>query len=104
MKLADIIRCPLESAPHMIRFSRDGRFAYILYELLNQIEVFSYTLENDQPHFEKVQTITTTTPKEADVCAASGLEVTMDGEYSAVMQVQTPYRFMKLIKRVDVLP
>lgn len=81
MKLADIIRCPLESAPHMIRFSRDGRFAYILYELLNQIEVFSYTLENDQPHFEKVQTITTTTPKEADVCAASGLEVTMDGEY-----------------------
>lgn len=81
MKLEDIIRCPLESAPHMIRFGRDGRFAYILYELLNEIEVFSYTVEDDQPKFEKVQTITTAPKKDEDVCTASGLEVTMDGKY-----------------------
>ena len=42
LELVDIIRGPLESAPRMIRFSRDGRFAYILYELLNQVEVYSY--------------------------------------------------------------
>lgn len=79
--LEDILRCPLESAPHMIRFSRDGRFAYVLYELLNQVEVFSYTLINGHPHFEKVQTISTMGPKDDDVCAASGMEVSRDGEY-----------------------
>lgn len=81
MKLADIIRCPLESAPRMIRFSRDGRFAYILYELLNQVEVFSYELVNGEPKFEKIQTISTTTAKEEDVCAASGMEISLDGKY-----------------------
>lgn len=81
MKLADILRCPLESAPHMIRFSRNGKFAYVLYELLNQVDVYSYSLVNDQPQFEKVQSITTMAPKDDDVCAASGMEVSRDGKY-----------------------
>lgn len=81
LMLADILRCPLESAPHMIRFSRDGRFAYVLYELLNQVEVFSYETIHDQPHFEKVQSITTMGPKDDDACAASGMEISRDGEY-----------------------
>ncbi|TJX52032.1 lactonase family protein, partial [Soehngenia saccharolytica] len=59
LELVDIIRGPLESAPRMIRFSRDGRFAYILYELLNQVEVYSYKIVDDMPVFEKIQTITT---------------------------------------------
>lgn len=53
LELVDIIRGPLESAPRMIRFSRDGRFAYILYELLNQVEVYSYKIVDDMPVFEK---------------------------------------------------
>lgn len=81
LKLADIIRCPLESAPRMIRFSRDGRYAYILYELLNQVEVYSYELVGGEPKFEKIQTISTTTAKEQDVCAASGMEISLDGRY-----------------------
>lgn len=81
MKLADILRCPLESAPHMIRFSRDGKFAYVLYELLNAVEVFSYEVINNQPDFEKIQTITTMAAKDDDVCAASGMEVSVDGKY-----------------------
>lgn len=81
MKLADILRCPLESAPHMIRFSRNGKFAYVLYELLNQVDVYSYRLLNDEPQFEKIQSITTMAPKDDDVCAASGMEVSMDGKY-----------------------
>lgn len=81
LELEDILRCPLESAPHMIRFSRDGRFAYVLYELLNEVEVFSYTLEAGEPHFEKIQTITTMAPKDDNACAASGMEVSQDGKY-----------------------
>ena len=81
LKLEDIIRGPLESAPRMIRFSRDGRFAYILYELLNQVEVFSYMLEEGEPKFEKIQTISSTTAKEEEMCAASGMEISLDGKY-----------------------
>ncbi len=81
MNLVDIVRSPLESAPHMIRFSRNGRFAYVLYELLNQVDVYSYNFKDDQPQFEKIQSITTMAPKDDDVCAASGMEVSADGKY-----------------------
>lgn len=81
MKLADILRSPLESAPHMMRFSRNGKFAYVLYELLNQVDVYAYSLVNEEPKFEKIQSITTMTPKDDDVCAACGMEVSRDGKY-----------------------
>ncbi|MDE7062438.1 MAG: lactonase family protein [Lachnospiraceae bacterium] len=81
LKLESIIRGPLESAPRMIRFSRDGRYAYILYELLNQVEVFSYELADGEPKFEKILTISTTTAKEEELCAASGMEISLDGKY-----------------------
>lgn len=81
MNLIDIIRGPLESAPRMIRFSRDGNFAYILYELMNAIEVYHYSLVNDEPVFEKIQTIGTVEKKEVDVCAASGMEISKSGKY-----------------------
>lgn len=81
IKLVDIIRGPLESAPRMIRFSRDGHYAYILYEASNIIEVYSYSVENDMPVFEKIQEITTNTEKEDMLCAASGMEISKSGEY-----------------------
>ena len=81
LKLVDIIRGPLESAPRMIRFSRDGKYAYILYELTHEIEVYKYSVENDQPQFDKIQTITTQGRKEEDICAASGMEITKSGKY-----------------------
>ena len=81
LKLVDIIRGPLESAPRMIRFSRDGKYAYILYELTHEIEVYKYSVENDQPQFDKIQTITTQGKKEEDICAASGMEITKSGKY-----------------------
>ena len=81
LELVDILRCPRESGPRIIRFSADGRFAYILYELLNQVEVYSYKVVDDMPVFEKIQTITTMGPKDDDVCAASGMEVSKSGKY-----------------------
>ena len=81
LKLIDIIRGPIESAPRMIRFSRDGQYAYILYELLNCVEVYHYSVVNDMPVFEKVQTVSTVTEKEEDICAASGMEISKSGKY-----------------------
>lgn len=81
LELIDILRGPIESAPRMIRFSKDGKFAYILYELMNMVEVYSYRLENDEPQFEKIQTISTVDGREDDLCAASGMEVSKSGRY-----------------------
>lgn len=81
LKLIDIIRGPLESAPRMIRFSRDAKYAYILYELLNMIEVYHYSVIDEQPVFEKIQEIKTAAKKEADSCAASGMEISKSGKY-----------------------
>lgn len=81
LKLIDIIRGPLESAPRMIRFSRDGKHAYILYELFNVVEVYNYSVVNDEPVFEKIQTISTINDKDDDICAASGMEVSKSGKY-----------------------
>lgn len=81
LKLIDIIRGPLESAPRMIRFSRDGKYAYILYELLNMVEVYHYSVLKDAPVFEKIQSISTLYGKDEDGCAASGMEVSRSGKY-----------------------
>lgn len=81
LKLLDIIRGQLESAPRMIRFSRDGKYAYILCELLNEVEVYRYTDTGMVPEFEKIQSITTMSGKDDDVCAASGMEISKSGKY-----------------------
>lgn len=81
LKLIDIVRGPLESAPRMIRFSRDGKHAYILYELMNMVEVYNYSVVDDEPVFEKIQTISTAADNDDDVCAASGMEISKSGKY-----------------------
>ena len=45
LKLFDIIRSQLESAPRKMIFSEDGRFAYVVCELKNYINVYSYDSE-----------------------------------------------------------
>lgn len=67
----DAIRCDLESAPRHFRFSNDGRFIYLMYELKNVIDVFTYETGERSPVIEKIQTISTTsTPKPGNLTAA----------------------------------
>lgn len=81
LKLADIIRSEIESAPRHIKFSRDGKFAYIIHELKNFIDVYSYEEENGQPQFEKLQTISTLNKYHAGGSAASAIQFSEDGNY-----------------------
>ena len=92
LKLVDIIRGPLESAPRMIRFSRDGKYAYILYELTHEIEVYKYSVENDQPQFDKIQTITTQGKKEEEIDPATGMltqafRTKVDSDYPKMLAI-----------------
>lgn len=81
LKIADILRCPLDSAPRMMRFSKDGRFAYILCELKNTVEVYAYECTSRGPKFEFVQSITTAERDEKENGGASGMEISQDGKY-----------------------
>ena len=76
LELVDILRCPRESGPRIIRFSADGRFAYILFELSNEIKVYSYDGSGHLPEFELIQSVSTLrkeNDKDAIHNAASGL-------------------------------
>lgn len=84
LELVDILRCPRESGPRIIRFSADGRFAYILFELSNEIKVYSYDGSGHTLEFELLQSISTLTKeKDEDAFhnAASGLALAPDGRH-----------------------
>lgn len=82
LKLMDIVRCELESGPRWIRFSRNGKYAYVICELSNEILVYKYDGEAKEP-FELIQTVTTVMDEKGDTsrCAASGLRVSPSGKY-----------------------
>ena len=84
LELVDILRCPRESGPRIIRFSADGRFAYILFELSNEIKVYSYDGSGSTPEFELLQSVSTLRkPNDEDAIhnAASGLALAPDGRH-----------------------
>lgn len=84
LELVDIVRCPRESGPRIIRFSPDGRFAYLLFELSNEIKVYSYDGSGKNPEFELLQSLSTLSDSgETDAIhnAASGMALAPDGEH-----------------------
>lgn len=81
LKLADVIRSEQESAPRHLKFSRDGKFLYIVHELKNYIDVYTYEERNNNPYFEKIQTIPTVNDYHAGGTAASALNFSNDYKY-----------------------
>lgn len=81
LKLLDILRCDLESGPRLIRFGKDGRFAYVNCELSNEILVYSYDGSGRTPKFELIQRVDPRMDKEEVSSASSGLRVSPTGRY-----------------------
>lgn len=59
LRLFDIYRCPLESEPRRIRFTKDGQFGYILQQETNVLEVVKYNPEGNEPLTHVAETSTT---------------------------------------------
>ncbi|MBS6644696.1 MAG: lactonase family protein [Clostridiaceae bacterium] len=83
MLQVDAVRCELESAPRCFRFSDDGKFFYLLYELKNVIEVFTYETGERTPVIEKIQTIPTVGEKNySELTAACSMRFSNDPDQS----------------------
>lgn len=81
LKLIDIVHSDQESAPRHIKFSKDGKFMYIVHELSNTIDIYSYNSEGNNPEFERIQTVYTLNDYHAKGSAASALSISKDGRY-----------------------
>lgn len=81
LKPVDIIRSEIESAPRHLKFSKNGKFLYIVHELKNYIDVYTYENINQNPEFEKIQTISTLNEYHAGGSAASALNFSVDDRY-----------------------
>lgn len=81
IKHIDTIRSEMESAPRHIKMTKDGRFVYIVHELKNYIDVYSYEDKEGNPEFTKIQTISTLNEYHAGGSAASALNFSFDENY-----------------------
>ncbi|MCD8153987.1 MAG: lactonase family protein [Clostridiales bacterium] len=84
LELVDVLRCPRESAPKIIRFSDDGRFAYLLFELTSEVCAFTYDGSGKTPEFERIQTISTLAAQDEEDArhsAACGMSLSEDGKH-----------------------
>lgn len=82
VKLVDVLRSDLESAPRHIKISKDGQTIYIVHEWKCYIDVYRYFEKNGDPKFEKLQKVTTIADMDNAVNnAASALSFSDDYRY-----------------------
>ncbi len=82
LKLADIVRSEQDSGPKYIKFRRDGKFAYIIHEISDMIDVYSYSVdERGNPVFNKIQKISTVNDYHAGGSAACAMDFSQDHKY-----------------------
>ncbi len=77
----DAVRCELESGPRLFEFSSDGKFFYVLNELKNTIDVYSYEGGDKVPKIDKVQTVSSTGDEPDSLTAACALRFAPDDNY-----------------------
>lgn len=81
LKNVDIIHADQEAAPRHIRFSPNGKFAYIVCEQKSLIDVYRYEERDGAPEFERIQQIATNAEDDPAGTAASALHFSLDYRY-----------------------
>ena len=81
VKLEDIIRSEMESAPRHIKISEDGRYIYIPHELKCYIDVYEYVDHDNDPTFEKIQTVELIKLTRGNTNSASAFSFSLDYNY-----------------------
>lgn len=82
LKPVDIIRSDVNSGPRHMIFSVDNKYLYVLNEIQNSIDVFTYALlDSGYPDFEKIQTVNTVEDYHASMSVSRALKFSEDREY-----------------------
>ena len=81
LHLYDILRLPLQAAPRLMCFSKDGRFAYINCEMSNKIRVYSYDGSGKSPKFELIQEVRSILDLKDFSSASCALKISPSGKY-----------------------
>ena len=89
LKLFDIIRSQQESAPRKMIFSEDGKYAYVVCELKNYINVYSYDKNSDKARFEMIQNIFTVRRDHKSNSAASDIIFSVDKKSGKIVTLNS---------------
>ena len=81
LKMVDIIHSEQYSGPRHVKISKNGDYIYIVHEASKTVDVYHYFEENDNPEFEKLQSISTLNEYHAGDSAASALNLSEDFNY-----------------------
>ncbi len=81
LKLVDVIRSEMESAPRHIKISKDGQFIYIVHEWKCFVDVYKYVDKKGIPYFDKIQSVPTVSKGASHGSAASALSFSTDYKY-----------------------
>ena len=81
LKLIDALRSEQESGPKYIKFTKDGKFAYVIHEMNNSIVAYSYKDNSGKPEFEKIQKISTLNDYHSADSAACAMKFSKDGKF-----------------------
>jgi len=81
ISLIDVIRSDIESGPRHIKMTSDGKFVYIVHEMKNYIDAYSYNVVNDIPEFTKIGTFSTLNDYHAKGSATSALNLSNDENF-----------------------
>ena len=101
LRLADIVRCQMGSYPHRMRFSRDGKNAYVVTENSNEILAYSYELvDGKEPKFELLQKVSMLQNTDAVACTGTNIKINMDDDmvYASVDGLDAICMFRRDIK------
>ena len=81
LQKVDILRMGREAGPRSIHFSKNGKQAYVLCEIMNVVRVYDYSVTDGYPNFDLRQEISTLSDARDPHDAASALRISYDGRY-----------------------
>ena len=82
LSLVDILRCEIDSGPRNIKFSSDGKYAYVITELSNEIFVYSFSHDaKNNPVFELIQTQPLLHKGDDEISSGTNIRISDDGKY-----------------------
>ncbi len=74
LHLQDIVRCTMGSAPLKMKFSNDGKYAYVITEMSNEILVYDYHIIGEHVDFENIQTVSLLVGEDEEISTGTNLK------------------------------